>query len=78
MLTTIKLDSVVTSLPVDSPSAGFAILSGTNSHMNTAQVIHLLRARTPTHTHNTPHTTHTHTHTHTHTERFRKAGILKG
>lgn len=38
---------LMTSLPVDSPGAGLALLSGTNSHMNTTQVIHLLRAGTP-------------------------------
>ena len=46
----------VTSLPVNSPGAGFTLLSGTNSHMNTAEVIHLLRTRTPE--------GHTHAHTH--------------
>lgn len=41
----------VTSLPVDSPGAGLALLSGTDAHMDTTQVVHLLRTGTPTHTH---------------------------
>lgn len=41
----------VTSLPTDSPGAGFALLSGTDAHVNTTQVIHPLRARSPASTH---------------------------
>lgn len=44
-------ECAVTSLPVDSPGAGLALLSGTDAHMDTTQVVHLLRTGTPTHTH---------------------------